>query len=76
MTMQIRFNTNYPEKSPHKWRLLIDGEQTLVDEVYIMVPSWTTTDKLSTGEVKHHITVKASKLEIVETEGRKIATIK
>lgn len=42
--IRIRYNTNYPLKSDKKWRLLINGEQILVDEINIFVPCHTTTD--------------------------------
>lgn len=55
--IQIRFNTEYREgaSTVFKWRVLVDGSEEGAREVKIKVPSWTTTDLLETGIVKHHI---------------------
>lgn len=68
MEVKIRYNTDYPSKSPHKWRLLVDGIQHLVDAIDINCKSRTTEDKveLNGQEVlKYHITCNPKKVEFV-----------
>lgn len=57
---KIRFNTDYPASSPYKWRVIEPNNawhERLCHEVVIFAPTWTTTDKLPDGRVKHHITI-------------------
>lgn len=58
-TFQIRFNTDtLKEHGEHLpvWRVLENGQERLAREVVIHVRSWTSTDLLETGIIKHHIT--------------------
>jgi hypothetical protein len=41
--VDIRFNTNFPSKSQYEWRVLIDGVETLVNNVRIETPCHTTS---------------------------------
>jgi len=59
MKIQIRFNTDamkFPEKNLPPWRVLFDGKESLAREVNLSVKSWTSTDTLENGIVKHHVT--------------------
>lgn len=65
MDIKIRFNTDYPVKSHHKWKLLVDGVQHLVDSIEIHCKCHTTEDILNMdgAEIeKYHISCKAKKL--------------
>ncbi|CAI8156368.1 MAG: Uncharacterised protein [Formosa sp. Hel3_A1_48] len=65
MDVKIRYNTDYPIKSVHKWRLIVDGVQHLVDSIEINCKSHTTDDVVNVNGQdveKFHITCKAKKL--------------
>lgn len=78
--IQIRFNTNYPDKSDRKWRLLIDGQQDLVDDILILVPSRTSSEfvKGDDGQpvLKHHISCEGMVEYNTNESNEIIATIK
>nr|WP_157535866.1 hypothetical protein [Mucilaginibacter sp. L294] len=55
---QIRFNT---ESDGHNlcWRLMLDGEETIVESVNIQAPVFTSRDWIEPiNKFKHHISVK------------------
>lgn len=59
--IRVRYNTNYGVLPDQKrWRVLINGDQTYADHVYIKTKAWTTKDivKGDNGEEveKFHIT--------------------
>ncbi len=58
MIVKIRFNTNKDkvDGSLPAWRVLIDGEEHLAENVVINVKTWTTFDEVSPGLMKWHIT--------------------
>jgi|688.fasta_scaffold2690206_1 hypothetical protein len=60
-TLKIRFNTL--NTGSLFWRVIIDGEEHLADEIQINVKSYTTKDILPTGEKKWHISVDYQSLE-------------
>lgn len=72
MNILIRFNTDYPNGK--KWRLLIDGEQKLVDEIEIKCSCHTSSDEMPEG-LKHHICCIDSKVEYVQKDLQLIAII-
>lgn len=51
--LQIRYNTE--NTGSLFWRIIIDGEEHLADEISIEVPSHTSKDVLPDGRVKFHI---------------------
>jgi hypothetical protein len=52
----IRFNTKFEEDSEkRKWRLLVDGEESLAHKITFYTFGETITETIPTGEVKHHI---------------------
>jgi hypothetical protein len=58
-TFQIRFNTEAlkePDRDLPVWRVLENGHERLARHVKILVESWTSTDCLESGIIKHHIT--------------------
>ncbi len=51
----IRFNTKFEEDPlKRKWRVLIDGEESLAHKVQTYGPCETVTEPIATGEIKHH----------------------
>jgi len=54
-TYQIRFNTHSTEDST-RWRLISDGEETLVANIYIDAQTYTTKDYIEGLGDKWHIT--------------------
>lgn len=65
MDVKIRFNTDFPTKSIHKWRLIVDGVQHLVDDIVVNCKCRTTQDILNVDgqEVdKYHISCNPKKL--------------
>ena len=60
MLIKIRFNTDsskFPDLGLPEWRVIIGNTERLAREISIMVPSWTTTDQIETGEWKYHISL-------------------
>jgi hypothetical protein len=53
--IKIRFNTEHGTTN-HLWRILLDNKEYLATDVTIHVPCFTSTDTLTDGRVKHHIT--------------------
>ncbi len=56
--IQIRFNTEKEKSNPNllPWRVLVDGQEFLAQNVSIKTSSWTTHDEISPGLFKWHIT--------------------
>lgn len=80
MDVKIRFNTDYAaDKSLHKWRIIIDGVQHLVDEIEINCKSITTTDLVEVGsmaiQTKYHISCKAKNVSFKTKKNQKIAVV-
>lgn len=69
-TIKIRFNTEHAG-TDLLWRILIDEVEYLASEVKINVPTLTTTDVLTDGRVKHHISASYKKI----TWDEKILTV-
>jgi hypothetical protein len=63
--INIRYNTNFPEKSQHKWRVIVDGIEHLVDNVRIETPTYTTSEFIEGLGLKHHITTDANYFEVI-----------
>ena len=79
MDVKIRFNTDYTaDKSPHKWRIIIDDVQHLVDEIEINCKSYTTTDLIQVDmsmQTKWHISCKAKNVSFKTKKNQKIAIV-
>jgi hypothetical protein len=56
-TVMIRYNTKAADNDPMKWRVIIDGVESLADEVIVQGVSRTSTDVIEGGLVKHHVSV-------------------
>lgn len=74
--VDLRFNTNFPEKSQFEWRLLINGEEHLVNSVRIQTPTYTTSAFIEGQGMKWHLSTSANTIEIELIAGKKHATIK
>lgn len=75
--IDIRFNTNFPQKSKFEWRLLINGEETLVNNIRCEVPSWTTTTFIEGHGMKWHMSCEANEVIIDnKISNNKVALIK
>lgn len=70
MEVKIRFNTNYPERSDKKWRLLVFGTEKLVDEIILKCQSYTSTDTLENGVIKYHISALCSQVKYEEANNQ------
>ena len=62
--VNIRFNTNFPSRSQYEWRVLINGEETLVNNVRIETPSYTTATFIEGHGMKWHLSTEANEIEI------------
>ena len=68
----IRYNTD-SNGEDLCWRLVLDGEEILVESVQINAPVFTSRDWIeTTGRFKHHISVKQC---LVNIDDQGIATI-
>jgi hypothetical protein len=75
--VDIRFNTNFPSKSQYEWRVLIDGEETLVNNVKIETPCYTTSTFIEGQGMKWHLSTEANTVEFTNYYlNNKQATIK
>ena len=73
--IDIRFNTNFPTRSNFEWRLLIDGEETLVNTIRCEVPTFTSTTFIEGHGMKWHMSADATSVEYSEIAGKKYAEI-
>lgn len=60
MRVNVRFNTDYPSKSKFAWRVIHEGKETLVNEVRIEVPCFTTSEFIEGLGMKYHISADAN----------------
>jgi hypothetical protein len=75
--VDIRFNTNFPTKSQYEWRVLINGVETLVNNVRIETPCYTTSTFIEGQGMKWHLSTEAESIDFNNTlSNNKIATIK
>lgn len=57
----IRFNTE--NKGKLFWRVIIEEQEHLADEILLQVPSHTSQDEIEPGRVKFHISCIYNELE-------------
>lgn len=76
MIVDIRFNTNFPTKSQFEWRVLVDGQETLVNDVKCFCPTYTTSTFIEGHGMKWHMSSNAGSVDFHSTEDKKIAIIK
>lgn len=75
--VDIRFNTNFPSKSKYEWRVLIDGVETLVNNVKLEVPCYTTSSFIEGHGMKWHLSAESNNIEFDNSLiNNKIATIR
>lgn len=60
--IDIRFNTNFPSKSKFEWRVLVDGEETLVNTIRCEVPTYSSTTFIEGHGMKWHMSAKANEV--------------
>ncbi|MEQ1876566.1 MAG: hypothetical protein ABL958_07965 [Bdellovibrionia bacterium] len=55
--IKIRFNTEKEkvDNSLRPWRVLVNGQEHLAEEVKLYVASWTSVDEIEPGRIKWHI---------------------
>ena len=75
MIVDIRFNTNFPQKSQFEWRVLVNGEEHLVNAVKCNVPSYSTSTFIEGHGMKWHMSANANNVEYSEFAGKKYAEI-
>jgi hypothetical protein len=73
--IDIRFNTDYPESSPYQWRVLINGEETLVNDVRCEVATFSSSTYVQGRGMKWHISAVATDVVFSENLDRKRARI-
>lgn len=73
--VDIRFNTNYPSKSLFEWRVLIDGEETLVNDLRCEVPTYSSTTFIEGHGMKWHMSALANDVTFSNELGKKRAHI-
>ena len=89
--VMVRFNTDYPENSPKKWRVLvgeileaeenkletfIETESYLVDEVHAICEMTTWSGIVATGWLKHHLLLMGEHFDVrVNDQGQLMAII-
>lgn len=66
MKVDIRFNTNYPDRSKFEWRVLVDGEEHLVNSVFCNVPSYSSSTFIEGQGMKWHMS--ASGVDVIFTK--------
>jgi len=76
MEVRIRFNTNYDSViNTKKWRLIIDGDEKLVDEIQIIGKCFTSSEIMEEVGLKHHIGCKAKSIAYDMEDNKEMATI-
>ena len=80
LSAKVRFNTNFPQKSSKKWRIIIDGVEHLVDEIQSTCKMVSTEDivKDESGKnvFKYHISFNAKSIEFQTRKGITKAILK
>jgi len=79
LSVKIRYNTNFPERSDKKWRLLVGETEHLVDDIEAKCKTYTTTDQVvvdGKAVTKYHMSCKAKTLEFQTKKGQTKAIIK
>jgi hypothetical protein len=76
MEVRIRFNTNYDGViNTKKWRLIIDWDEKLVDEIQIIGKCFTSSEIMEEVGLKHHIGCKAKSIAYDMEDNKEMATI-
>lgn len=75
MIVDIRFNTNYPQRSQFEWRVLVDEQETLVNAIKCNVPTYTTSTFIEGHGMKWHMSANATEIKYYIFDGVKYAEI-
>jgi hypothetical protein len=88
--VMVRFNTDYPENSPKKWRVLVgevifdeelkverllEGEAYLVDHVKSICEMTTWSGIVPSGAFKHHLLLMGEHFDVREDEQGQLMAI-
>ena len=89
--VMVRFNTDYPENSPKKWRVLVgevifdeelkierllEGEAYLVDHVKSICEMTTWSGIVPSGAFKHHLLLMGEHFDVrLDDEGQLMAIV-
>lgn len=80
LSVKVRFNTNFPQKSSKKWRVIIDDIEHLVDELQTHCKMVSTEDIVKDPEgndiVKYHVSCNAKSVEFQTRKGITKAILK
>lgn len=72
MIIDIRFNTNYPERSKFEWRVLVNGEEHLANTVFCNVPSYSTSTFIEGQGMKWHMSASGASDVIFTKYGERV----
>lgn len=75
MIVDIRFNTNFPQRSQFEWRVLVDGKESLVNIVRCEVPTYTTSTFIEGQGMKWHMSADAIDVRYSVLDGKAYAEI-
>ena len=75
MIVDMRFNTNFPQKSQFEWRVLVDGKENLVNIVRCQVPTYTTSTFIEGQGMKWHMSANATDVRYITLDGKIYADI-
>jgi hypothetical protein len=75
MIVDIRFNTNFPQRSQFEWRVLVDGEERLVNGITCYAPTYTSSTFIEGQGMKWHMSADASDVSYSEISGKWYANI-
>ena len=86
----VRFNTDYPENSPKKWRVLVgevifdeelkierllEGEAFFVDHINAICSMTSWSGIVPSGAFKHHLLLEGEHFDIRESEDGQLVAI-
>lgn len=76
-TIDIRFNTSFPEKSQYEWRIIDEfGNEALTNEFEIKnLNCFSSSRQIEGVGIKYHVRVEANKIIEEIREGRKITIL-
>ena len=88
--VMVRFNTDYPENSPKKWRVLVgdvifdeelkleklsEGEAFFVDQINAICTMTSWSGIVPSGALKHHLLLQGEHFDIREDEQGQLMAI-
>ena len=88
--VMVRFNTDYPENSPKKWRVLVgevifdeelkleklsEGEAFFVDHINAICSMTSWSGVVPSGAFKHHLLLEGEHFDVRESEDGQLVAI-